>query len=454
MPNTRPLLHFTSEAGWINDPNGLCYENGRYHLFAQYYPQPHWGPMHWYHAVSRDLLTWEHLPIALEPDELGFIFSGSAVIDTGNTSGLGDGEHPPMVAIYTSHGTGKPGGEKGWEQQSLAYSLDGVSFVKYPGNPVIPNSTQKDFRDPKVFRDHARDRWGLVLAVGDHVEFYASKDLIHWEKTGSFGPQGNHSAGVWECPELFPLEAGGKEVWVLLVSMGPTEENQGSRTQYFTGTFNGETFVPDGRFGRPEFIDSGFDNYAGVTFYGTDERILLGWASNWVYAGKTPTEGFRGQMTVPRTLRLIDTPKAGLRLASAPVSDRAFGEAEPCGALPGDVFKLTVTGEGSCRVTLSNPQGQELCFGVDGENNIYFDRAHAGAADFDENFQREHYSVISAPRFYDGPWKLELTFDRTVCELFADNGTRAFTNLVFPGEAYTKVEASGGAEVTVARLRE
>ena len=242
----RPALHYTPKKGWINDPNGLVYARGKYHLFAQYGPEPHWGDIHWSHAESPDLLHWRDLPNAIAPDGLGMAFSGSAVYDEENVSGLGTPDNPPIIAMYTSHGE--------QEQQSIAYSLDGESFIKYPGNPVIHNTEKPDFRDPKVFKN-PKGGWTVVLAAGDHVEFYGSEDLLHWQKTGSFGPDGNYSKGVWECPDLFPLALGGREVWVLLVSMGACPENLGSRTQYFLGNFDGETFTCDGSFNKPEFID-------------------------------------------------------------------------------------------------------------------------------------------------------------------------------------------------------
>lgn len=441
----RPALHYTPEKGWINDPNGLVYAGGEYHLFAQYGPKPHWGDIHWSHAVSSDLLSWRDLPHALAPDGLGMVFSGSAVYDAENTSGLGTKENPPIVAMYTSHGE--------HEQQSIAYSTDGVSFTKYPQNPVIANSDRPDFRDPKVFKN-PKGGWTVVLAAGDHVEFYGSKDLIRWHKTGSFGPKGNFSKGVWECPDLFPLTLDGRELWVLLVSMGALPEggpeNLGSRTQYFLGSFDGDTFTSDGGFTKPEFIDSGFDNYAGVTYFGTERRILVGWAANWVYANDLPTGEFCGQMTVPRVLSLVDTELGGVRLSSAPLSDKLFKGQKPVdGGLPGEVFKLTACGEGPGEITLSNGFGEAFSFGVDRDGNIYVDRSKAGIRDFNADFAKPHFGRISAPRLFTGPWTLELTFDRSVCELFADRGTRAFTQLLYPTEPYDRVGASAGVRAEI-----
>ena len=445
LRNFRPDLHYTPKSGWINDPNGLVYAGGKYHLFAQYGPEPQWGDIHWSHAVSSDLIHWQDLPLALAPDSLGMVFSGSAVYDNGNTSGLGTGGRAPIVAMYTSHGC--------HEQQSLAVSQDGVSFTKYPGNPVIPNREKPDFRDPKVLRNPGGG-WTVVLAAGDHVEFYASKDLISWRQTGSFGPGGNLSKGVWECPDLFPLTLGGREVWVLIVSMGACPENLGSRTQYFLGNFDGETFTSDGSFTKPEFIDSGFDNYAGVTFFGTEERILVGWAANWVYANNLPTGEFCGQMTLPRVLSLVDTPLGGPRLAGAPVSDRLFGEPVPVsGSLPGEVYKLTVSGEGEAEISLSNSLGEAFLFGVDSTGDIYIDRSSSGARDFDPEFAKPEYGRISAPRFFDGPWTLELTFDRSICELFGDRGTRAFTQLLYPTEPYTSIDIKGNARAEISLIK-
>ncbi len=250
----RPEIHFTPEKGWINDPNGLVYVNGEYHVFAQYSVEPIWGPMHWCHAVSRDLIHWQELPVALYPDKLGAAFSGSAVYDKENVTGLGTRENPPLVAMYTSHSH--------MEQQSLAASNDPGfrNFLKYRGNPVLSNGEDRIFRDPKVFPNPIRGGWSVAITMTDRVAFFASQDLKHWEKTGEFGPEGNFMPGQWQCPDLFPLTIHGEEKWVLVISMGH------QRTQYFTGTFDGDTFRCDMPYQPVKLLDQGFDNYAGVTF--------------------------------------------------------------------------------------------------------------------------------------------------------------------------------------------
>jgi len=437
----RPKYHFSPRKGWINDPNGLAYIDGKYHIFAQHYPYDTvWGPMHWYHAAGEDLLRWEHLPIALEPDELGFIFSGSAVLDRENATGFGSPENPPLVAVYTAHGE--------HEQQCIAWSTDYVSFTKYAGNPVIPNTELRDFRDPKLFA-HPEGGWGLVLAAGDRVFFYRSRDLKTWRKTGEFGPEGNRSGGVWECPDLFPLSHGDETLWVLLVSMGANRENHGARTQYFLGRFDGERFICDRPFDAPEFIDGGYDNYAAVTFNGAPRPLLLGWAANHVYATDFPTGEYCCSFTSARELRLLETPLGGLRLAALPAAD-PYGAELPCtGALPGEVFSLRARGAGAAELRLENEAGQVLRFGVSERGELYLDRRRAGAKDFNADFASDWYSLMSVPRLFDGAWELELRFDRSVAELYADGGSRVLTAVVFPDSPYVRVSAEGKVSLTV-----
>jgi beta-fructofuranosidase/levanase/fructan beta-fructosidase len=248
----RPQFHFSPDSMWMNDPNGMVFFEGEYHLFYQYYPDSNvWGPMHWGHAISKDLVHWEHLPIALYPDEKGYIFSGSAVVDWNNTSGLGKEEEPPMIAIFTYHDP------KGWESgaidfqtQGIAYSNDkGRTWLKYEGNPVLPNPGIADFRDPKVIWYNPGKKWIMTLAVWDHVSFYSSPNLLNWTFESDFGAEWGTHAGVWECPDLFPMTTGsGEQKWVLLVSINPGGLQGGSATQYFVGSFNGNRFVIDKQF--------------------------------------------------------------------------------------------------------------------------------------------------------------------------------------------------------------
>ena len=305
----RPQYHFSPESGWMNDPNGMVYHEGEYHLFYQYYPNGiKWDTMHWGHAVSQDMLHWEHLPIAIYPDELGYIFSGSAVIDHNNTSGLGEDGKAPMIAIFTHHNMeGERAGRNDYQVQSIAYSLDnGMTFQKYRGNPVVSNPGIKDFRDPKVIWNDIDNQWIMVFAAYDKVRFYTSPNLIDWTFTGTFGIEGDHR--LWECPDLFPLEVAGSDEtkWILITSIQKEGPNGGTATSYFVGEWNGETFVGDPS--DQKWLDYGTDNYAMVTWSDIPEidgrRLGLGWMSNWQYAQEVPTKKWRSAMTLPRELKL------------------------------------------------------------------------------------------------------------------------------------------------------
>ncbi|HKK42016.1 MAG TPA: glycoside hydrolase family 32 protein, partial [Bacteroidales bacterium] len=263
----RLQYHFSPEKHWMNDPNGLVWFEGEYHLFYQYYPDSTvWGPMHWGHAVSKDLVHWKNLPVALYPDSLGYIFSGSAVIDNNNSSGLQSGDYPPMIAVFTQHSEKRlKEGRSDYQNQSIAFSNDkGRTFTKYAHNPVIANPGEKDFRDPKVIRIDSLNKWVMVLAAGQKVEFFGSENLIKWEHMSDFGNDIGAHGGVWECPDLFPLRNGDSTKWVLLVSINPGGPNGGSATQYFTGDFNGTKFIPDASQDSTMWLDYGPDDYAGV----------------------------------------------------------------------------------------------------------------------------------------------------------------------------------------------
>ncbi|MEW9676862.1 glycoside hydrolase family 32 protein [Lentibacillus sp. L22] len=297
----RPQIHYSPAKNWINDPNGLVYFDGEYHLFYQRNPfgNDH-HHMHWGHAVSEDLFHWKELDIALEPDELGTIFSGSAVVDTNNTSGLFNGPNGGLVAIFTHDGTS--------QQQSIAYSEDkGRTWTKYEHNPVLPNTDIKDFRDPKVFWHQNTQKWVMLLACGDHIQIYTSPNLIEWSYQSSFGQDYGSYEGVWECPDLFPLsvEDSSEQVWVLIVSMNAGGPNGGSAVQYFTGDFDGVQFYPNESPDDPlKWVDDGKDFYASITWYNTEETYWIGWMNNWQYAGVVPVSPWRSSMSIVRQLSL------------------------------------------------------------------------------------------------------------------------------------------------------
>lgn len=441
----RPKIHFSPEKGWMNDPNGMVYVDGVYHFFYQKYPyDTSWGPMHWGHATSRDLIHWEHQPIALYPDELGFIFSGSAVYDTQNSSEYGTNENPPIIAIYTSHH------KDGLEQQSIAYSNDkGRHFEKSYLNPVIKNPGISDFRDPKAFWNPVRRCWSLVLAAQDRVFFYASQDMKNWEKTGEFGPEGNHVKGVWECPDLFPIEYKGKNVWVLVVSMTKASEDDHCKMQYFLGDFDGEKFLCTYPSDEPRWLDEGFDNYAAVTFQNAKDVLLMGWGMNWQYAAQTPTEEYCGQATLARKLSLTEVDGA-LTLVAAPAGLEKFRHSsypiENHTTIRTETFGMKVSGKGDAKICLKNSVGQKLKIYVT-DTKITVDRTMAGYKEFSEHFMTEKYSISTAARKKDGAWNLELVFDVSILELFAEDGVDAISTVVYPETPYDRISWKGDLSV-------
>lgn len=315
----RPQVHFSAPENWLNDPNGLVFLNGKYHLFYQHNAQGMiWGNMCWGHASSEDLIHWQHHPIAIDKggniDD--FIFSGSAVYDENNCSGLGSETTPPLLAFFTWSG------EKSENQrQAVAYSLDeGMTWKLYQGNPVIANPSIKDFRDPKVFWHEEKQHWVMLVAAGQHIKLYRSDNLLDWQYQSHFGDHIGMHGGDWECPDLFRLTVDDSEQqkWVMIVSVSPGAPNGGCATQYFIGEFDGINFIPDQP--NSQWIDWGPDSFAGITWNRTKEnpdKIYLAWMGNWLYANKTPTFPWRGQMTLPRKLTLRRTQK-GLKLCSVP----------------------------------------------------------------------------------------------------------------------------------------
>lgn len=440
----RPQLHFTPQKSWMNDPNGMVFYNGTYHLFYQYYPDSTvWGPMHWGHATSKDMVHWQHQPIALYPDSLGYIFSGSAVADVHNTSGFGKDGKVPLVAIYTSHDAkGEKAGKNDYETQSIAYSLDeGKTWTKYSNNPVLKNPGIRDFRDPKVSWLEEGKKWIMTLATQDHITFFSSPNLKDWTKESEFGKDLGAHGGVWECPDLFALNEGGKKHWVLVVNLNPGGPNGGSATQYFVGDFDGHQFTPYQTDTR--WIDYGPDEYAGITWSNTgDRKVFLGWMSNWQYANRVPTQKWRSAMTVPRELRLEKVGEKYL-VASKPVEE-LNAITEPA-ENPGDAMSGKLSGPAklsiktaraeSFTVTLSNAQGQKVTLGYDKPSNSYFvDRTASGKVDFEKGFAARH----TAPRFANSETiDLTVIIDKASVELFADGGLTVMTQIFFPDSDYS-----------------
>lgn len=467
-PN-RPLIHFTPKEHWMNDPNGMVFYNGVYHLFFQYYPGASvWGPMHWGHATSKDLVNWEEQPIALYPDKLGYIFSGSAVVDKNNTSGFGSAKKPPLIAIFTQHDTaGERAHTKTFQNQSIAYSTNGgKTWVKYKNNPVLKNPGDEDFRDPKVMWYAEGNEWMMTLAVKDHVEFYSSPNLKDWTKQGEFGRGIGAHGGVWECPDLISFDDNGKTVWVLIVSINPGGPNGGSATQYFVGNFDGKTFTPFND--KIKWIDYGPDDYAGVTWSNTgDRKIFLGWMSNWAYGQLVPTSEWRGAMTIPRNLSLVHVGDE-IYVTSKPVVELNVltGKAQ---AIPNLIvykqydltpelvnaprsFKLdfTVKDAKSFAVKLSNEKNERLLVGYnEAKKEFYINRGATGNADFQQDFAKER----SAPRISTADnIHITLVADASSVELFADDGLTVMTEIFFPTSPFDLIQLTSNEPVTINNL--
>lgn len=463
----RPQYHFTPDSMWMNDPNGMVYYEGEYHLFYQYYPDSTiWGPMHWGHAVSADMVHWEHLPIAIYPDEHGYIFSGSAVVDWNNTSGLGKDGQPPLIAIFTYHEPlGEKAGEIDFQTQGIAFSNDkGRTWTKY-GEPVLKNPGIKDFRDPKVIWNKDSKKWIMTLAVQDHIEFYSSPNLIDWTRESGFGKELGAHGGVWECPDLFQMNVEGSDEkqWVLLVSINPGGPNGGSATQYFVGNFDGRKFTTSQK--DTKWIDSGRDNYAGVTWSDIPDtdgrRLFIGWMSNWSYATVVPTEKWRSAMTIPREL-ILKKSENNYVLASVPVDELKTLRSEnvefQAQVISGEVemdtkqiqinrsemiFQFQLSNESQFGlpeefgITLSNEKGETFIIAYSLNGNIFFtDRTNAGENSFSHNFAGKH----TAKHKVGETLEIRLFVDEASVEVFVDNGKLVMTDIVFPGTPYNKLK--------------
>ena len=415
----RPAYHHTPLYGWMNDPNGMFYKDGVWHLYYQYNPYgSQWENMTWGHSTSRDLIHWEAQPLAIEPDWLGSIFSGSCVTN-------GD----EVIAMYTSAGH--------HQTQSIAFSKDGGrTFTKYAGNPVLTTSDVADFRDPRPFWNEDIKAWNLILAAGQEMRIYSSKDLKDWKYESSFGKEYGNHGGVWECPDLFKIDGN----WVLICNINPGGPFGGSATQYFIGQFDGHKFTCESMPKVTKWLDYGKDHYATVSFYNAPENrhVVLAWMSNWQYANQVPTKQFRSANSIPRDLGLfrcgeetyvsVVPSKEMLALRGAKVKK------------PTETCEILVDTKNNTEIVLSNTKGEQVVMKYDAAKQTFsMDRVNSGDVSFSEAFP----AVTEAPTF--GTIKqLRIFIDRCSIEAFDAEGKMAMTNLVFPSEPYNNIKVKGG----------
>ncbi|MGL4411398.1 MAG: DUF4980 domain-containing protein [Bacteroidales bacterium] len=455
----RPAFHHTPLYGWMNDPNGMFYKDGKWHLYYQYNPYgSKWQNMSWGHSTSSDLVHWQHEPIAITSDALGAIFSGSCTIDKENSSGFGK---DAVIALYTSAGTS--------QMQSLASSQDnGKTFDIYPGNPII--TLESEARDPKVFWNDQAKEWNLILAHAlDHeMLIFSSVDMKKWELKSNFGKGLGAQGGVWECPDLFELKIKGsnKTKWVLLCNINPGGPFGGSGTQYFIGEYDGKTFAVDlDKNGNvpTKWLDYGKDHYATVTWDNApaNRRTAIGWMSNWEYAGDVPTKQFRSANTLPREIGLFKAPDGEIYASSTPSPELEILRGELVQSINKNsiadkkqTYSLPTTNDGICEILLSaeanksnelilelsNDEGDKVLIKyIRDERKLSFDRTQSGIVDFNPAFPAV---TVTPTHENNGNIDLRIFIDRSSIELFEKDGRYAMTNLVFPNKPYTNLSVS------------
>ena len=438
----RPVYHHTPAWGWMNDPNGMFYKDGVWHLYFQHNPYgSQWENMTWGHSTSTDLVNWTFQGDPIEADAWGTIFSGSAVVDHQGTAGFGKGA---VVAMYTSAGEN--------QTQSLAYSTDnGQTFTKYAGNPVVTSNTP-DFRDPHVFWNDDIKRWNMIMAEGQHMNIYSSADLKEWKLESQFGAEYGNHGGVWECPDLMKLPVRGtdKEKWLLLCNINPGGPFGGSATQYFVGQFDGHKFTCESAPEVTKWMDYGKDHYATVTFDNAPDgrRVAMAWMSNWQYANQVPTKQFRSANSVPRDLDLYEyegqtycgvTPSPELAAARPKKATKTLSEA----------CEMVVSLKGNATITLSNDKGEQVVMTYDEKSRTFaMDRTKSGLCDFSDEF-----AALTVAPVHGKLSQLRLFIDRSSIEAFDADGKMAMTNLVFPTRPYNKVTVKGKAKYVVYNLK-
>ena len=429
----RPVYHHTPAYGWMNDPNGMFYKDGVWNLYFQHNPYgSQWENMTWGHSTSTDLVHWKFQGDPVQPDALGTVFSGSAVVDKENTSGFGKGA---VIALYTSAGES--------QTQSMVYSTDnGKTFTKYEGNPVI-TSNVPDFRDPHMFWNEDIKKWNMILAAGQHMEIYTSDNLKDWKLESSFGETYGNHGGVWECPDLMKMKVRGtnKEKWMLICNINPGGPFGGSATQYFVGDFDGYKFTCESKPEVTKWMDYGKDHYATVTFDNAPEgrRVAIAWMSNWQYANQVPTLQYRSGNSIPRDLGLFEY-KGETYCSVVPSPEMTAARSKKATKSLSESCEMVVNLKGNATITLSNDKGEKVVMHYDAKAETFsMDRTKSGKMDFSKDFA----ATTKAPT-YGKISQLRIFIDKSSIEAFDAEGKMAMTNLVFPSKPYNKVTVKGG----------
>ena len=437
----RPLYHHTPQYGWMNDPNGMFYKDGVWHLCYQFNPYgSQWENLSWGHSTSTDLINWKAEPTALEPDALGMMFSGCCVVDKNNTAGFGK---DAIVALYTTAGAR--------QTQSLAYSTDGgKTFTKYADNPII-TSNVPDFRDPHVFWNAEAGFWNMILAAGQQMSIYSSKDLKEWKHESDFGAEYGNHGGVWECPDLMKMNVKGtnKDKWMLICNINPGGPFGGSATQYFIGQFDGHKFTCEDEPSETKWMDYGKDHYATITFDNAPEgrHVGIAWMSNWQYANQVPTKQYRSANSIVRDFGLFEH-KGETYCSITPAKEMLAARGARV-SQPTEACEIVVTVKGDAQITLRNSKGERVVMTYDdAEETFDMDRRHSGNVSFSDAF-----SVVTSSPTYGKVRQLRIFVDRCSVEAFDGDGKMCMTNLVFPSTPYDKIIVKGKAKAAIYKIK-
>ena len=437
----RPLYHHTPQYGWMNDPNGMFYKDGVWHLCYQYNPYgSQWENLSWGHSTSTDLINWKAEPTALEPDALGMMFSGCCVVDKNNTAGFGKNA---IVALYTTAGAR--------QTQSLAYSTDGgKTFTKYADNPII-TSNVPDFRDPHVFWNEEAGFWNMILAAGQQMSIYSSKDLKEWKHESDFGAEYGNHGGVWECPDLMKMNVKGtnKEKWMLICNINPGGPFGGSATQYFIGQFDGHKFTCEDEPSETKWMDYGKDHYATITFDNAPEgrHVGIAWMSNWQYANQVPTKQYRSANSIVRDFGLFEY-KGETYCSITPAKEMLAARGARV-SQPTEACEIVVTVKGDAQIILRNAKGERVVMTYDDEEETFdMDRRRSGNISFSDAFP-----VATSSPTYGKVRQLRIFVDRCSVEAFDGDGKMCMTNLVFPSTPYDKIIVKGKAKAAIYKIK-